>query len=164
MHEINVKMGEIELTTKAGVVLVTSGLGSCIGLAVYDKKSRMAGMAHIVLPASNTVSTENIDDKQGKYANIAVPSLLEKMLSLGSKKEDLIIKIVGGAQMFNFKNSSSALNIGRRNIIAVKNAVEDIGLCIHKSHTGGNKGRTFSLNVLNGTFYLKITSQKEIEF
>lgn len=163
MHEINVKMGELEMTTKPGVKLVAPSLGSCIGFAVYDKMSRMAGMAHIVLPDSNISNNKNMENSPGKYADIAVPLLLNKMLSLGAKKENLIIKIAGGAQMFALKSSSDILNIGQRNAAAVKNEVEKLGLSILKAHTGGNKGRTFSLNPINGTFLLRVIGQQEVE-
>lgn len=164
MQEINVKMGEIELTTKMSVVLAALSLGSCIGLAVYDVKSKMAGMAHIVLPDSN-ISYKNLaEEKPGKYADLAVPALLGKMLSLGSKKENLIIKIAGGAQMFNLNDDANIINIGTRNIKAVTKAIDDLGLIITKADTGGNKGRTLKLNSANGDFTLKVIGQQIVEF
>lgn len=164
MHEIKINMGDLELTNKTGVILIAPGLGSCIGLAAYDKRSKLAGMAHIVLPDSGIKANTNSEEKIGKYADIAVPALLGKMLSLGSRKEDLIIKIVGGAQMFSFKNDVDILNIGHRNTVAVKKALDSLGLTITKADTGGNKGRTFTLNVMNGSFSLRITGQQEMEF
>jgi chemotaxis protein CheD len=163
MQEINVKMGEMQLTTRPGVVLVAPSLGSCIGFGVYDKKSRMAAMAHIVLPDS-AVSSSSAATQLGKYADIAVPTILEKMLSLGSKKENLIIKIAGGAQMFNLNTGSNILNIGQRNTVAVQQAVANLGLTIAKADTGGNQGRTFKLNAVNGLFTLRIIGQEEVEF
>jgi len=164
MQEINLGIGKLEITTKPGIIFVTPGLGSCIGLGVYDKKSRMAGMAHIALPDSNIARGKDISREYGKYADTAVPAILERMLQLGSKKHDLVIKIVGGASMFSFNSNSNLLNIGDKNIIAVRKAIADLGLVIHRADVGGNKGRTFKLNVLKGTFYLKTIGQQEIEF
>lgn len=164
MQEIIVKMGEIELTTRVGTVLKTPGLGSGIGFAVYDQKSRMAGMAHIVLPDSGIVYAPQEEENPGKYANISIPALLGKMLSLGAKKEDIIIKIAGGAQMFYKEDEFSPMNIGQRNISAVYKAVEDLGLTIAYADVGGNKGRIIKLNVYSGTFYLTIIGQQEVEF
>ena len=164
MQEIIVKMGEIQLITKPNAILIAPSLGSCIGLAVYDQKSKMAGMIHIVLPDSHIKHSHNIEEKSGKYADIAIPTLIGKMLSLGSKREDLIIKIAGGAQMFNFKGDSSIMNIGARNIEAVKNALKEMNLVVNSADTGGNSGRTLKLNAFNGNFYLKVIGQQEIEF
>ncbi len=164
MQELHLGIGKLEITTKPGVILVTPGLGSCIGLAVYDKKSRMAGMAHVALPDSSICRGRDISNEYGKYADTAVPAILERMLSLGSKRENLVIKIVGGASMFSFNSNTNLLNIGYKNTIAVKKAIAEMGLVINKADTGGNKGRTFKLNVLKGTFYLRTIGNKEIEF
>lgn len=165
MQEINVKMGEIELTNKTAITLAASSLGSCIGLGVFDRKSRMAGMAHIVLPDSKIgYNRHNNEEQPGKYADTAVPALIGKMLSLGSKKEDLVIKIAGGAQMFNLQGDSNVMNIGARNAEAVLNALATLGLRPIKSDTGGNKGRTLKLKVMDGSFSLKIIGQQEVEF
>jgi len=164
MQEINLKIGEMEITTNHGLILVASGLGSCIGLAVYDKKSRMAGMAHIALPDSSIKHEKDVDEEFGKYADTAVPAILERMLSLGSKKDDLIIKIAGGANIYNFKEDSSLFNIGERNVQAVEEAVKGLNLSITKADTGGNIGRSLKLSVINGMFYLKTAERKEIVF
>ena len=166
MQEINLKTGEMEITTNHGLILVAPGLGSCIGLAVYDKKSRIAGMAHIVLPDSSINYGKDIDinEEFGKYVDTAVPAILERMLSLGSKKDDLIIKIAGGANIYNFKEDSSLFNIGERNVQAAEKAVKDLNLSITKADTGGNKGRILKLNVMNGIVYLKTAKHREVIF
>lgn len=121
-------------------------------------------MAHIALPDSSISRGKDISQEYGKYADTAVQAVLERMLQLGLKKENIIIKIVGGSSMFNFNSNSDLLNIGHKNTIAVKKAIANLGLVIHRADTGGNKKRTFKLNVLKGTFYLKTIGQKEIEF
>ncbi|HSA07290.1 MAG TPA: chemotaxis protein CheD [Candidatus Gastranaerophilales bacterium] len=164
MNEIKLKIGELQITTKHGLMLVIEGLSSCIGLAVYDKRAKMAGMAHIVLPSSSISNEKDINEEFGKYADTAVPGILERMLSLGSKKEDLIIKIAGGTSMLSLENEDNPLNIGERNIIAVKKAINSLGLHITKADVGGYKKRTLKLNVINGAFYIKTIGQEEIEF
>ncbi len=164
MQEIKVKMGDLQLITKPGVLLIAPSLASSVGLAVYDTKSRMAGMINIVLPDSNTAGNSNNCERPGKYADTAIPFLLSKMLSLGSKRENLVIKIAGGAQMFNLEGNSDIMNIGSRNIDAVYKALEEMNLSVNKADTGGNKGRTLKLNVLSGTFYLKVIGKEETEF
>ena len=48
--ETMVRMGELAISDTPGDVLVSLGLGSCIGLALVDKRAGVAGLAHIVLP------------------------------------------------------------------------------------------------------------------
>lgn len=159
---INIGMSQLEVSSKAGTVLAAPSLGSCIGLGLYDPISKIGGMAHIVLPDSAKVLREN--EQKGKYADTAVPEILAKMISMGANKNKLIIKIAGGAQMFNLQNGANVLNIGLRNTLAVKTALSKEGLSITKSDTGGNKGRTFKLDVQTGIFSVKIIGQNEIEF
>jgi len=100
----------------------------------------------------------------GKYADIAVPNLLDQMYRLGARKNNIVTKIAGGAQMFSFEKGSNVLNIGLRNTIAVKSALNKEGLSIQASNTGGTKGRTVQIDVLTGNAYVKIIGQQEIEF
>lgn len=154
-------MSQIEVSSKAGTVLVAPSLGSCIGLAFYDPDSKIAAMAHIVLPDSAKVVKEN--ESLGKYADTAVPEMLNKIISMGAKKNRLIVKMAGGAQMFNLQKGANILNIGLRNAVAVKAALSKEGLSVTKADTGGNKGRTFKLDVQSGYFSVKIIGQEEVE-
>ncbi len=94
-------------------------LGSCIGICLYDKKNKIGGLSHIMLPKIND---KNSDKK--KYADTAIPLLLEKMLKKGAIIDFITAKIVGGATMFNIPNKSSLINIGQSNILSVKNNVK----------------------------------------
>lgn len=158
---INIGMSQIEVSSKPGTILTAPSLGSCIGLAIYDPVSKIGGMAHIVLPESAKTLKEN--ENQGKYADTAIPEILKKMFSMGANKNKFIIKMAGGAQMFNLQKGANVLNIGFRNTIAVKSALSKEGLEITKSDTGGNKGRTFKLDVQTGAFSVKIIGQTEVE-
>jgi len=158
---INVGMSQMEVSSKQGTVLAAPSLGSCIGLALYDPVAKVAGMAHIVLPDSTKILKPN--ETVGKYADTAVPEILKRMISMGANKNKLIIKIAGGAQMFTLQQGSNVLNIGFRNAIAVKAALTKEGLNIKKTETGGNKGRTFKLDVQTGLFSVKIIGQDEVE-
>ncbi|EKE03105.1 MAG: CheD, stimulates methylation of MCP protein [uncultured bacterium] len=159
---MNVRMGEIKVSKSPGAKLMAPGLGSCIGLTMYDPVVKAAGLAHVVLPDSSCNNKPNT--LPGKYADIAVPNLLEQMRQLGAKKENIITKIAGGSQMFSFEKGSNILNIGMRNTIAVKAALSKEGLHISSSNTGGNKGRTLQIDVLTGNVYVKIIGQQEVEF
>jgi len=158
---INIGMSHIEVTSKPGMVLIAPSLGSCIGLGIYDPDAKIAGMAHVVLPESTKIMKEN--ETNGKYADTAVPELLARMYAMGANKRKLIVKIAGGAQMFSFQKATNVLNIGLRNTIAVKSALSKEGIEVLKSDTGGNKGRTFKLDVQTGIFTVKLIGQNEVE-
>ncbi len=164
MREIKLKPGELDISTKQSVIMVTTELGSSVGMAVYDRKARIAGMAHIVLPDSSISTEYDIENEYGKFADTAIPAILERLLSLGSKKEDLIIKIAGGADMFSLESGSTPFNIGQRNIQAVKESVKNLGLNISGADTGGTTGRTLKLNIIKGKFYKKVGDLPEMEF
>ena len=129
-----VSMGELAIATAPGEELVARGLGSCIGLALVDRKAGVAGLAHIVLPQAQ--------DKQGgtaKFADQAVPALIAQMCSAGASERRLEAAIAGGAKMFEV---SDDLDIGGRNEVAVRQELARRGLKVRAAATGGSRGRT----------------------
>lgn len=132
--------------------LITVGLGSCIGIAIYDSISKMGGLAHIMLPDSTQFS--NINNPM-KFADLAIPLLLEKMEKQGASKRNYKAKIAGGASMFNFSDKSMIMDIGNRNSISVKKVLKDMGIPIISEDTGGNKGRTMIFDTTNGIVQIK---------
>lgn len=149
---INVGMGETWVSPYLNEQLVACGLGSCIGLVMYDPKCKIAGMAHLVLPDSSIALQKNPqkDFLPGKFVDSGVDYLLENMVKLGAVKENIIVSIAGGSQMFNLGNNTNVLNIGLRNVIAVKAAIQKKNLKLHAQYTGGNKGRTMSVETATG--------------
>jgi len=134
----SVRMGEIEVSKRTGEELVARGLGSCIGLALIDRLSGVAGMAHIVLPESSGADTE-----PGKFADLAVPALIAQMLKAGAVTRRLEAVLAGGARMFEL----GEMDIGARNAAAVKAGLSRAGLRVRAAETGGNRGRTMRLTV-----------------
>ena len=158
---VNVGMGEIQVTNSAGTSLVAPGLGSCIGLTIYDPMAKVGGMVHVVLPDSTNVTKEIT--LLGKYADKAVPEILAKLYKLGAKKQNMVLKMAGGSQMFNLEKGYNILNVGMRNTIAVKAALSKEGLTVKAADTGGNKGRTLKLDVATGIVSVRIIGQLEQE-
>ncbi len=145
-------LGEIQVSSDPEVVLSCLGLGSCIGLCLYDPVSRTAGVAHIVLPLSNgDMSTSSI----GKYADTAVPFLLKEMGKQGALKSRLIAKMVGGAQLMKGQDGIASLGIGTRNIEMTKQMLTKEGIKITASDVGGNCGRSLKLEVGTGKLIVK---------
>lgn len=159
INEIKVGIADLNLVLNPGII-TTIGLGSCIGIALYDRRLKVAGLSHIMLPDSTQFKKLS---NPMKFADSAIPILIEKMEKQGCKKENIVAKIAGGASMFNFSDKSIISDIGKRNSEAVKKVLKEIGIPIVAEHTGGNKGRTMILETSTGKVTLKIVGKSIIE-
>lgn len=136
--------------------LITLGLGSCVGIAIYDSKTKIGGLSHIMLPDSRSFTKEI---KVEKFADLAIPTMI-KEITKGKTSKNLVSKIAGGASMFSFSKNTN--NIGQRNIEAVKIILKDLNIPIISSDTGGKIGRTMVVDLEN--FYVSIKNgSKEIK-
>jgi chemotaxis protein CheD len=151
-----VRMGELAVSRDPGDVLVSIGLGSCIGLALVDRGRSLAGLAHVMLPSSNAA---NGDDPPAKFADTGVAAMLERMTALGAQRSRLEAVLVGGARMFSF--SSSTLDIGARNEKATREELERAGIAVVASETSGGTGRTIRVHVEGGRVACKPTGGQE---
>lgn len=123
--------------------LITVGLGSCIGIGLYDKINKIGGLAHIMLPESKQFT--NITNSN-KFADLAIPTLVDIMIKKGANLKNIKAKIAGGASMFNFSDKSMNMDIGNRNGIAVRETLKKLNIPIISEDVGGNKGRTMILD------------------
>jgi chemotaxis protein CheD len=152
-----VRIGEQAASIKSDDVLSSVGLGSCIGLALLDEKRGVAGLAHILLPDSR----EGAGANPGKFADTAVPALIERMVRLGAMKRSIEAVLVGGAQMFSF-GATSKLDIGARNEEATRSALKVEGIPIRAAATAGNKGRTVAVYVGEAAVTSKEAGGREV--
>ena len=136
-----VRMGELAASAVAGDVLVSLGLGSCIGLALVDRRLGVAGLAHVVLPTSGG----NAEPGTFKFADHAVPELIDRVLAAGARRQMLDAVLVGGASMFAV--SSASLEVGQRNEAAVRDELDVARIRVIASETGGTRGRTIRVHV-----------------
>jgi chemotaxis protein CheD len=141
MAETQVRMGELAASAAAGDVLVSLGLGSCIGLALLDRRTGVAGLAHVVLPDSGG----NAADNMLKFADQAVPELVERVVAKGGRRLRLEAALVGGASMF--ATSSATLEVGQRNEAAVREQLKALRIPVIAAETGGKRGRTIRVHV-----------------
>jgi chemotaxis protein CheD len=123
--------------------MMTIGLGSCIGLTLYDPQKKTGAMVHIMLPESGGRT-----DRPGKYADTAIPLLIKELDKIGSSKRSLIAKIAGGACMFEYFGTN--LNIGERNTEKVRVALKEQGIKLSAEDVGGKVGRTVTFLPANG--------------
>jgi chemotaxis protein CheD len=156
MAETMVRMGEYAFSGTAGDMLVSLGLGSCIGLALLDRRAAVAGLAHFVLPAA-----EGRDGAPGKFADTAVPALLDAVIGLGARRTRLEAVMVGGASMFSF--GGNGLEVGQRNDAAVREELSKLRIPVAAAETGGSKGRTVRVTVETGLVTAKAAGEAEVE-
>ena len=156
---IPVGMSEIRISRQELDVLSAMGLGSCIGLCMYDPTARVAGMAHVMLPESRSGSIGS-ESLPGKFADTAVPALLQRMERVGASRARLRVAIAGGAEVFASSSVSPILAIGRRNAEAVRAAVQRIGLRLTAEDVGGSTGRTVVLEAATGLVQVRMVGGK----
>jgi chemotaxis protein CheD len=115
--------------------MMTIGLGSCVGLTLYDDSLRVGAMVHIMLPES-----AGRKDRPGKYADTAIPTLLDDLAALGSRRRSLVARMAGGACMFEYFGAN--LNIGERNVQKIREMLSEHQIRIAAEDVGGKVGRS----------------------
>jgi chemotaxis protein CheD len=123
-------------------VIVTL-LGSCVAVCFWDEKRKVGGMNHYMLPYWNGEGLES-----PRYGNIAITQLSQKMRDFGSRKEDIVCKIFGGAEVLS--EQQSLFHVGQRNVELAFRLVEELGIPVVSSSTGGTSGRRIYFNTTNG--------------
>lgn len=137
--------------TRSPEKLTTLGLGSCVGIALYDPVTKIGGLVHIMLP---TIENARFTDNRAKFADSGIPFVVEEMIHAGASRRRMVAKIAGGAKMFSF-NSDVNLNIGERNILATKAVLAEMKVPIIAEDVGKNYGRTVVLDTDTGIYYVK---------
>lgn len=148
-----VKVGMADLNIAIdGAVLKTTGLGSCVGLTLFDSYCKVAGMAHVMLPTSEIARESQFNI--AKYADTAIPALLERMKAAGARLSRIEAKMAGGAQMFAL-GGSDTLRIGPRNVESCLAILQQYEIPVLAMDTGGNYGRTVEFDSYKGILLIK---------
>ena len=146
MATIKVGMADLNIC-KSPDMITTLGLGSCIGIALYDPVTKIGGLAHIMLPDSTQMrNNTNI----AKFADTGIEELVKRMIAAGASKSRLVAKIAGGAKMFEVSGLSAIGNVGERNALASKAKLKQMGIPLKAEDTGLNYGRTVELYTETG--------------
>ena len=158
--------------------LITSGVGSCLVVTLYDPKRQIGALAHTMLPLSPTQNTgyethifdnlppETLPGRQAcqlaeqvsakvkdmKYINVAIDEMLQRMQTQGAKREDLEAKLIGGANMFPSFDS----DIGKDNLLSAKEKLKAEGIRIVGECVGGSQGRSVEFSPTTGVVTVKI--------
>ena len=143
-----VGIGEMKVTHNPHQLIIM-GLGSCIGLALYDRNAKVGGMAHIMLPES---AGRCSSERNCKFADRAVPILVDEMLQHNAAKSRMVAKLAGGASLFT---TMDTLRIGEKNAEMVKEKLRQEGIRVVAEDTGGNYARTIKLDTCTGRLSVK---------
>ena len=139
---IEVATGEVKaINTPAFLQCLT--LGSCVAVILYDEERKIGGIAHVMLPSSPSINAEDADAL--KYANHAIHELIKQMLELGARGVALTARLVGGAQVM-----PNTPDIGKENIVAIRNTLQELGIKITDEQLGGVVGRSVLFDVTTG--------------
>lgn len=149
--EIKVGMADLNVCT-APDSIITMGLGSCVGVVLWDKYTKVCGMVHVMLPDSTAISQNS---NKAKFADTGIDELLKKVVEKGARKERLVAKIAGGATMFSANVNSPTLRIGERNVEAVKKKLDSLKIPIIAEDTGENYGRTVTFYPETGVYNIR---------
>lgn len=155
--DVLVKMAEIGVGFRHGTLKTL--LGSCIGIFLYERNLRIAGLAHVVLPDSS-----GREAAIGKYANTAIPETIRRMESLAfGKRLSVVAKIAGGANMFQAVTTNSFNSIGQQNLAAVEKLLSELQIPILARHVGGTVGRNLVADVASGNVLIHMVGKSIVQ-
>lgn len=158
MQEVFVNMAQIASFKNQGI-LTTVGLGSCIGVTMYDSLNKVGVMGHIFLPKSRP---NDPDALPGKYADTGIPAMIDEAVKLGAQKSRLEVKLAGGANLFP-NLSVNKTSIGEQNILAVKKHLAEHNLSVSGEDVAGSHGRKMRFLVVNGEVTVTAIGKEPIE-
>lgn len=138
--------------------LISYGLGSCIGVALYDPQAKVGGLLHIMLPDS---TQSRATDNPAKFADTGLPLMLKDVVAQGAARPRLVAKMAGGAQMFAFAKTTDIMQVGSRNAEACKAMLKKLGIKLIAEDTGGTCGRTVTLDLETGKYIIKTMAKGE---
>lgn len=152
---INVGVAQVKLGNTPGTLRTI--LGSCVGICIYDRMKKIGGLAHILLPNDTTGGAV-----PEKYADTAIPLMVNMLLKEGAKRDFMSAKIAGGASMFKFDSNITLGQIGTRNIEETRKILAKLGIPIVDEDVGGSVGRVIDFFLDDGRLKVKAANQEKI--
>ena len=153
-----IKVGIAQMdVVKAPNTIRTSGLGSCVGVILYDESKQIAGLIHVMLPDSSLGRSDAVN--VAKFADTGIKALIDLLKLEGVHAFKLKAKIAGGAQMFQFTSDKDSMRIGPRNVEAVKLELRKNSIPLVAEDTGGNSGRTIEFDPITSKLNIRTVNQ-----
>ncbi len=151
-----VDIADYKVVQEPQAELITYSLGSCIGVAIWDPKTRVGGLLHYMLPDS-TVSRGKAENNPAMFADTGIPLLFRSAYKLGAEKKRLVVKVAGGSTLLD---DHGTFNIGKRNYAALRKLFWKNGVLIDAEHVGGQFSRTMTLHVGTGRCTVRIRGEE----
>jgi len=158
MSQVTVGIADLEVGT-GDTTLVTTGLGSCVAIALHDAESRVGGLAHVLLPHAALSSRPA---RPGKFPFTAVPAMLARMRELGASGE-ISARLIGGASMFGGLLPTGAVGLGLRNVKAARQACVDHAVPVVAEAVGGTMGRSVFFDVASGRVQVRTVRGDDVQ-
>jgi chemotaxis protein CheD len=158
---VPVGIGDVKVAAGASV-LFSIGIGSCVAVAVYDSATKTGGMAHVMLPKPPRRQADGAAFATGRFAATAIPRLVEMMSEQGVARDSVRARIAGGASMFRDLLDGDGLRLGRRNVEAVRNALQQAGIPIDGEDVLGAHGRSVYLRTTDGALLVTSVNRDDI--
>ena len=156
---IKIGMAELDICLPPDAI-TTLGLGSCVGVVLYDPTKKICGMVHVMLPDSTKIkNNENV----AKFADTGIEELLKQIVAKGANRKNIVAKIAGGAQMFAFRSDNDLLRVGDRNVEATKEKLKQLQIPLIAEDTGKNSGRTIEFYPETGKLLVKSVGKTPYE-
>jgi chemotaxis protein CheD len=155
--EIIVRVAEFR-SAKGETVLATLGLGSCVAILLHDPVAGVGGLAHILLPSR---SLSRSSDNPGRFPQTALPAMVEEMIGLGADRRRFVARLVGGASMFQNLVPSGSMQMGDRNVIAVREVLNQLAIPIVGETVGGGQGRSVWFTPGSGSIIVQAVGKRE---
>ena len=144
-NKIEVTMGR-GAVTRAPHIILSSGLGSCVVVTLYDTERKLGGLAHVMLPDSSSLNGYH---PPYQCADTAIAAMMKELRTMRASPQNMVAKLVGGARMF-LSNDDSNPGIGEQNIISVKRILKRKQIPLVGENTGGNYGRSVEFYLDSG--------------
>ncbi len=155
---IRVGIADYKLCQKPDKI-TTIGLGSCVGVVLYNMTDQYCGMVHIMLPSSKEIASNS---NRAKFADTGIEDLIAELGKKGVRRSSLCAKIAGGANMFTFSANTTMGSVGERNIRAVKETLARFGIQIVAEDTGANYGRTIVFDLETKELVVRSAGKSEL--
>lgn len=130
----------------------TLGLGSCLGVVLYDKTTQICGMAHVMLPDSHKITKNK---NRLKFVDTCLQDMYDELLKRKVNPRNLTAKIAGGAKMFCYNTNNEFFNIGEQNVVAVHKKLESWSIPVLAEDVGNIYGRTIMFDPGTGELLIK---------
>lgn len=156
-EKIKVGMADLNICVSPDSI-ITLGLGSCVGIIIYDPVKKIAGMLHAMLPDSTKIRNNG---SREKFVDTGTVDLLAKLENAGAIKRNLVAKVAGGAQMFAFQSNNEMGRIGDKNVEASHAILSKLGIPIIAEDTGANYGRTVEFYPETGEYHIRAVGKSE---